>query len=556
MSCGLIKACSLHCSAPTFEKLESVLREFVSVYESGETGEKYRGHLAYNLCSALPAEHTSPETKAKIAEWSLRFKAPDAAPPEARAYWKVSPISKEAATSFSDDQWLQAIAIHNTERGEFNPEHPEYGGSIQLSGVMGELMKESPERYARLGLRLPLDAEMYYWTTMLRGAASSGVPDDLKLELAQRAFDFPDQGRLKATLDLLAGIVTNRLSNPAIAFIKRMATHVDPSTESEADDPDAASSGLLVTGINTIRGHASHAICELICRDRAYAEIFHEAIDQLGTDNDIAVRAAACGLLLPLASIDIPKAFALLEQLAQPDERLLASGQAEEFLSVYLESQTDSVRPHIVRMMQSPHDDVRKVGAQLACLAKLYHKEETENAELAMAGDQALRLGACEVARLNLAYSACRDWCAQALTRFFNDEDVEVRRLAAGGFWALWQAPEESLLPYGGLIETFIKSAAFSDDPSYLFHALEDNRLQLPDIVLDACCAFIERCSDQAHDTRTASSLQADSVSTLIFRAYAQLRKPELRMQALSLIDMMCLEGLQSAGKRLADFER
>ena len=56
----------------------------------------------------------------------------------------------------------------------------------------------------------------------------------------------------------------------------------------------------------------------------------------------------------------------LLEQLAQPDERLLASGQAEEFLSVYLESQTDSVRPHIVRMMQSPHDDVRKVGARVA----------------------------------------------------------------------------------------------------------------------------------------------------------------------------------------------
>jgi hypothetical protein len=376
------------------------------------------------------------------------------------------------------------------------------------------------------------------------------------LELAQRAFDFPDQGRLKASLDLLAGVVTSRLSDAAIAFIKSMATHVDPTTEAEADDAGSSNSDLLVTGINTIRGNASHTICELICHDRAYAEIFREAIDQLAADSDIAVRAAACGLLLPLASLDIPRAFAFLEKLAQPDERLLASGQAEEFLSVYLENQTDSVRPHIVRMMQSPHDDVRKVGAQLACLAKLYHKEETENAELAMAGDQALRLGACEVARLNLAFSACRDWCVQALTRFFNDEETEVRRLAAGGFWALWQAPEESLLPYAGLIETFIKSAAFPEDPAHLFHALEDNRLQLPDVVLDACRAFIERCSDQARDIRTSSSLQADSVSTLIFRAYAQLRKPELRMQALSLIDMMCLEGLQSAGKRLADFER
>jgi len=163
---------------------------------------------------------------------------------------------------------------------------------------------------------------------------------------------------------------------------------------------------------------------------------------------------------------------------------------------------------------------------------------------------------ACEVAQQNLAQSACREWCSHALTHLFADPEVEIRRRAAAAFWNLWQIPEESLLPYTELMDAFIKSAAFADDPTYLFHALVDNRQQLPEIVLDACAAFIERCTEKARDIRTTFGTDADNVSTLIFRAYAQLRRPESRMRALALIDQMCLEGLRSAGKNLEDFER
>jgi len=556
VSCCVIKACSPHCSEETFRKLEVVLREFTTIYENGPENQAYRGHGAFNLCSSLPEERTSTITKEKIREWSARFKQPDSPPPSPRAFFKISPISQEVASGYSDDEWLRAIQIFNTERGEFNPEHPEHGGSIQLSGVMGELMKADPVRYARLSLRLPPDTEPYYVATILRGATAPGVPPDLKMEVAQKAFDCTDSTRLKAALDLLASIEGKRLSDEAVLFIKRMAEHVDPSTEPWQDNPAEFSTEILVSGINSMRGNAARVIADLIGHDRGYVEIFQETVDQLAECTDISVRAAACGILYPLAHLDVEKAFELLERLARTDGRLLATGDAENFLAIYLEHKIELIRPFIARMLDSQTYEVQKAGGQLACLARLYHATETVNAERALFGDKAQREGACEVAQHNLAQSACREWCSHALTHLFADKEVEIRRRAACSFWGLWQVPEESLLPYNGLMDTFIKSAAFADDPTYLFHALVDNRQQLPEIVLDACAAFIERCTEKARDIRMTFGTDADHVSTLIFRAYAQLRRPELWMRALALIDQMCLEGLRSAGKNLDDFER
>ena len=173
-----------------------------------------------------------------------------------------------------------------------------------------------------------------------------------------------------------------------------------------------------------------------------------------------------------------------------------------------------------------------------------------------MSGDPACRLGATEVASQNLTNADCRAWCEAALIRFFKDDDGDVRRHAAGSFWHLWQQPDLPLGDYEALFRSFLDSKAFADEPTYLLHALDDTRQRVPETILDVCDMFVTKCAEKAKDISTAMACDEITVGKLVFRAYAQLEARPLRRRALELIDRMCAEGLQSAGKHLADFER
>jgi len=142
------------------------------------------------------------------------------------------------------------------------------------------------------------------------------------------------------------------------------------------------------------------------------------------------------------------------------------------------------------------------------------------------------------------------------LCRLFNDDDEKVRQQAANCFWYLWQQPDIPLTDYENLIGSFLDSRAFADDPSYLLHALDDTRQRVPNIILDVCDQFITKCTDKARDIRTSMAADETTIGKLVFRAYAQLEAMPLRTRALDLIDRMCAEGLQSAGKHFAEFER
>jgi hypothetical protein len=207
-------------------------------------------------------------------------------------------------------------------------------------------------------------------------------------------------------------------------------------------------------------------------------------------------------------------------------------------------------------MLRSEIEKVRQAGGRLACLARLYHPDVDDLSEMAMMGSPASRLGAAEVASRNLTNPDCRVWCEAALQRFFNDEDEDVRSHAAGCFWHLWQQPDLPLSEYDGLIRYFLDSKAFAEEPTYLLHALDDTRQRVPGTILDVCDTFVAKCAEKAKDISTSMAADETTVGKLVFRAYAQLEAQPFRQRALALIDLMCAEGLQSAGKHLMEFER
>lgn len=547
----LIEKCSPHCSDGAFHRLEAILLDFKSEYERSREGFRHQGYSAYELVSALQPSRCHENTKRRLAEWHRKFGPTNRQPRVFEGGFVGSPISQEATVQMTDQQWLRAIETHGTESGGRDWNRPLRGGASQLAQVLKEHVKKEPERFAKLALQFPASTHASYPMNVLYGLKEVSVNSDLKLEVARRVFDSDDAACLMAALDLLASVGDATLPDHAVQFIQQMATDYPHPEADKNDDRDP-----VQHGINTVRGHGVGAIRNLMFSDKPYLEVFRTTIVRCVLDPTLAVRACVVSALAAAAVHDDLWAITQFNQLLEADYKLLNSHYVEDFLARGLRKHIEDFRPIIDRMRLSEIKDVRQAGGRLACLARLYHPELDDLSEAAMSGDPACRLGAAEVASQNLTNADCRAWCEAALIRFFNDEDAEVRRHAARSFWHLWQQPDLPLGDYDVLIRSFLDSRAFADEPTFLLHALDDTRQRVPETILDVCNTFITKCGEEAKDISTSMAVDETTVGKLIFRAYAQLEAQPLRRRALELIDRMCAEGLQSAGKHLTDFER
>lgn len=547
----LIERCSHHCTAESFRKIEAAVLAYSSPYEHSKEGFRYRGHAAYTLSLALDPKRLSPEANSRLAEWKRKYPVPDEPPRGVRSYSVSSPIPQQAAEHMSDEQWLNAIAKYDTDRGTYDWNHPERGGACQLAGHFGTFLKSDPLRFTRLALRFPDAINSSYFMNVLYSLREVVIDSDLKIEVARRVFEFDDNACLRAALDLLATIKEFPLPEDAIRFICRMATeHPDPDSKNEGKDD------LLTVGMNTVRGHGVGAIRDLVFCNSEYLQSFGATIAQCANDPSVAVRSCVASTLLAVAVHNTPMAICLFTQLLQTDELILATRDVEDFLAKGLRLHITEFSPIIERMIGSKEEKVHQAGGRLACLARLYHSSLDNLSEAALTGDSACRLGAAEIAKQNLTNKECRGWCEMALRRLFHDSDQKIRQKAANCFWHLWKHSELPLTDYDGLIRAFLDSPSFDDEPTYLLHALSDTRHRVPETILDVCDTFVSRCAEQARDIRTSISGDLRIVGELVFRAYAQLEKQPLRKRALNLIDAMCIEGLHDVGKHLTEFDR
>jgi hypothetical protein len=553
----LIEQSSAHCSEETFRKLEAVVLNFATPLEKSEKYSHCRGHAAFNLASALPSSRRSPATNERIAEWQRKFSAPDGPPRGIRSYSVVSPVPKDEADNYSDDVWLQAIAKYNADRGVPDWNNPEKGGASEFAGLLQDSLRREPERFARLSLRFPTGTHPSYFMNVLYALKDAPVASSLKCEVVRRIFDSPSRACLTAALDVLGAITDIPLPDDVSQFIKRMAhEHPDPPPERNEDKLRGPWSDIFGGGRNSVRGRAAIAIRDLVTRDRNNLVEFADTIDQLVTDPSLGVRTCVASLLFAVAIHDVPRAFALFARLLDGNDDLLAADTVQKFINAGISNHLAEVGPFIARMLVSPVDEARVAGGAFACLARLFHPSADNLAESALAGDISCRTGAAKVAKDNFVHPDCRDWCESKLKLLFNDKEVEIRKLAANCFWYLWHQPDVPLGQFDSLIRAFLDSPAFADDPTFLLHTLDNTRQRVPEAILDVCDQFVTKCAEQARDVRTAVAADEFTVGRLVFRAYAQLESNALRMRAVTLIDRMCEEGLQSAGKHFADFER
>lgn len=550
----VIEKCSPYCSDSVFNALEAMVLAFVPPWERTKEGMRWRGYIAYNLTSALTPSRLSKSGIARLAEWTDRFKKPSGAPRGCHSCTVESPISKESAQHMTDEHWLSAIEVYDNARGEYNSKHPERGGASSLAGVLNHFVKEQPERFARLAMRIPANSEGSYFMQILYGLRGAAIPEELKSAVVVRIVGMNHECCLHAALDLLRDIPN--LPDDAIEFIKRMAVYPSPKDEVVDGERDSKPDSIYSCGINSIRGRVAELLRDLVSARPENLAVFLPTIEVMVDDPTLAVRSCVAKTLCAVTGCDIPLAIKLMDRLLEPDDRLLATPHVSHFIRWGIARHFDHYSPVVERMLNSAHDSVRKAGGTMACLARLHHERADALAEKALTGDRQTRIGASAVAHQNLVAPTCRNWCGVALSRLFFDEDQEVRKDAAKCFWHHWTSPEIPLNDYDGLIAKFIESPAFVDDPSYLLHAMEETKRQVPEAILTVCEMFTIRCGEAARDMRTSLSGDEMTVGKLVFTAYAQLKGNVNQKRALDVIDEMSLEGLSSASKHLSEFER
>lgn len=554
-----IRALVSHCSPEMYNRLETVLMRYFNSYERTGCGYKEDGRSRLALLSAIPSELRSPRANLHFDELKRKFGEPEGKPRKITGSFVPSPIESAAAEKMTDDQWLRAIAKYSQNRIVYSGDQT-IGGAPELARILETRAKEEPVRFAQLSLGFPADTNSAYMDGVLRALTDASLSSDLKLGVCDKAFK--DCGRQigKSIADVL-GRMEETLPDQAVQMLHNLATeHDDPDRElwrTEARNGQPYYDGdIYMNGINTTRGRAAIAIHDLIIKDATYVDRFQTTLDVMTRDPSPSVLSCVAGAVDAVAFNDISLGMSLFRQMNLSEDRLLVTENVSRLIQHGIRASLAEMLPIISRMLRSSEPDVQEAGARLASIAALIHENSADAPDLAdeaLRGDAHARLGVAQVASTNIGVPGCREWTKERLCVLFNDDDIDVRRMAASCFDSLGN---ESLEIYEELIKSFCDSRAFEDDSTSLVETMERSSARLPGITCAVCERFLDRFAGEARDIRTSRFADADAVGKLVFRTYQQHENNEWGNRALDLIDRLCLERIGDIAYEFEQFDR
>ena len=552
-----IRAVVPHCTAESRERLERVILRYISPCERTREEYKQAGRARFALLSAIPSELRSAHANTHFEELERKFGEPEGKPREISASFIESPIEKTAADKMTDDQWLRAIKKYRSEDWERSSYGGITGGARQLAQVLENYVKEEPERFARLSLCFPADANPVYLERTLSSLQEAPIASDLKLQVCWKAFTESRGPCGRAITDVL-GKIKDTLPDVAIRMLHQLATeHQDPISEAWQEDAGGDrtyyNGDIHTNGINTTRGSAADAIRDLILSDATYIERFRPTLDLMIRDRSAAVLSCVAGTLRAVACHDAALGISLFRNMDLSEDRLLATPHVCSFIHDHLRDGFAELRPIVEHMLRSSEPEACEAGARIACIAYLIHERAAGLVDDALRGGAPHRLGVAQVAAANIADPECRAWCEATLAALFDDDDSDVRHEAASCFRQLQGG---ALDTYEKLITAFCDSKAFEEDSFWILHTLEESLGRLPGMTCEICKKFLDRFADETRDIRTSRAGDTDIVAKLVFRTYQQHQNDEWTPQSLDLIDRLCLDRIHDAGREFERFER
>jgi hypothetical protein len=181
-----------------FIALERVILAFQDRWESSHPPS--RGWRQMRLLRALDQSRLSMAARAKLAELQRKFPEADDQPPVSmgsQPSWVGPPISENAQSKMTDDQWLGAMLKY--QGTDFRTRHHLAGGELELARSLERRTFESPKRFAALAELMPDDLPASYFESILRGVAESGHKEaslrepELATALIRRVHSLPSR---------------------------------------------------------------------------------------------------------------------------------------------------------------------------------------------------------------------------------------------------------------------------------------------------------------------------------------------------------------------------
>jgi hypothetical protein len=550
----LIKSIGPYCTPTNFSKLENHILGYYSKWEKSSKGYRSRGIPQLTLLNGLPASRMSIRTAARLDEWRRKFRISDVEPPEPLEVKSIgSPVPEQARQKMSDQQWQKAISRYSKESHDFTNGDFK-GGAHELSGLLEQATKENPERFAHLGMQLPSGSHPYYFDAILRGLKDSASKLNYVLPFCFKCHELPGRPCGRWIHGPIAKFAEEPIPEEAIKLIAWYATE-DPDPDKElwrTKTPSGSvyySGDILTAAINSARGTACESLALLIYHDKSRIEALGSTIDKIVEDPSITVRCTAASVLISIYRYKPIEAVDLFLKMCNCDEIILGTHFVERFLYFALRLYYSKLEAILLRMINSTINSVIEAGSRQMCIAAFDHPSARKYAEKCIEGNLYQQKGAAQVCAANIIKTEFRSFCESGLKRLFNSVHKEVQNEAKNCFRNF---SGDMIGNYNILIEQYIESPAFQDDPYQLMYALDGSTAKIPEVIFKVSERKISDFKkDKTGRIRSRVSF-TDTICKLLMRVYCQTNDESLRSHCLDCFDELLKLGIYGVHEVIA----
>lgn len=531
----LIEKHSVACSAALFERLEEFLLGYSRPFEE-ETG-RWRGYSKYQLLSAMHAPRLSNLARRKLGELQRRLGNAPLEPPRSIEVRSVeSPISEESTEHMSDDNWMRALKKHTSKQPTWEGRKA-VGGAFDLAQQLGRRAKEHPERFAELSLRFDDEIPSVAMNTILDNVSES-IDGALLTKICDHATNTYGRDAAQAVCQ---AILQTKIGNPTTVRIVTLYSQARDEQGSEEHPSDTA------------REWAALATASVLLSGPDHVDDLLPVIETLANDHSLRVRFAAAAAVHVLANHRPDRALDIAESLFQTPE-ILNSNNSENLLGYAVLRRPGRFVPLLSRALrhvdssadpQGGKGSVARRAGRIWAVAYIRNQLPSSITNDVSTLPVAARVGAAHILAANVPDSL------DVLPVLFDDDDPEVQRSAS---FAVRYIAEISANEQDALLDTLVKSKAFSVGKELLFIELRELPGELPNSTITACKRAIDLAGALVGDIRTAEAGLGTHLSDVVLRLYKE-SGDELKIRCLDIIDKLVEFNAFDIQKRL-DQER
>lgn len=551
----LVRAIAPHVTDEVHQQLEYLFYDLHNEYGNHAS----KGYLAFKFLSALDESRLTTAGRRRLGEYRRKFNEDAPSKPFGITGGGIgSPIPYDAAQKMSDEQWLKAIAKHDSN--ETNWETCT-GGAKELSWLLEGQTVTHPQRFARLALQLTPEVNVAYTNALLMGFGDAEVGDSTRPLLFEAVRHIASLGQ--SGNDRFLGIALKKYYREApldlVQLILDRTLHApDPVDDSPViirNDTDGQTAvEMHMNGINTARGRLAETLGDLLIYDRdgQRTSLVAPSLSMLADDPVLSVRSCIAHTLsasLRYARREVLEAF---EILIQAHDRLLAAEGVQRLMLYIGKVNPEVIDPVIWRMLASENGETREAGGAIAAHAALEWGRPHFMAQ-ALSGDFHVRKGIAQTAARSVAYTSNTELAVETLIRLMSDDVDEVRKEVATLTLIL---RNHSLRPFVKLLKALIDSPSYGQASTQLLFTLEHAPDKIDDLVLKASQRFLSVFGNDAADIRTGAAGDARYVSKLVVRGLAQCQSPTHRAALLDVLDQLLELGVYGINDAIEESER